>query len=91
MQNGTQILDTRAEWPCGGQPRHGDDLSIINNTAQCFVCIGDNPCLFDLLADAEERKNLAHNYPSVVATMRAKLASFKAYVHGDMSPHDLQA
>jgi hypothetical protein len=55
------------------------------------VCLGAKPCLFDLLSDEGERRNLAQQQPSVVATMQAKLASFHAYVHGDMSDHDLQA
>ena len=98
-ENGTQVPDSRAEWPCGGQPlishppdtRTLDDSSRGSTSIQCFVCTGSNPCLFDLIADPGERTNLAHDNLAVVSVMRTKLAAFVAYVHGDMSAHDLQA
>jgi hypothetical protein len=98
-ENGTQVPDNRSEWPCGGQPpisyppdsRTLDDLSEGSTSIQCFVCTGSNPCLFDLIADPGERTNLARDNPAVVSVMRTKLAAFTAYVHGDMSAHDLQA
>jgi hypothetical protein len=42
----------------------------------CVVCSDMQPCLFEVNADPGETNNVAKQMPSIVATMKAKLATF---------------
>ena len=71
---------------------HGSNAPLSGDAAAaapCFVCVGPNPCLFDLLKDESERVNLARSMPAVVASMLTQKEQYRVYVHGDMSEHDL--
>lgn len=46
----------------------------------CIVCSDDRPCLFDVIADPGETKNLASILPEMVTTMKAQLAKYTVYV-----------
>lgn len=63
------IPDTRSEWPCRNKMPAADGA--------CNVCVRDDPCLFDLLADMGERHDLSKQNPDLVKTMQAKLATYK--------------
>jgi hypothetical protein len=52
----------------------------------CNVCTPAQPCLFDLVADQEERKNLASAQPALVKEMQAKLATYEAYFGTPIDP-----
>eukprot|EP01051_Picozoa_sp_SAG22_P005825 SAG22_NODE_359_length_11758_cov_4.094254_16_plen_125_part_00 len=46
----------------------------------CVVCSDDQPCLFDVLADPGETKNLAKAMPALAASMKTTLDSYLPYV-----------
>ena len=46
----------------------------------CVVCSDDQPCLFDVLADPGETKNLAKEMAARTASMKATLDTFVPYV-----------
>lgn len=52
------------------------------NASTCLACSPSSPCLFDVRdsADPSEKSNVAAANPSVVTTMRAKLATYQPYV-----------
>jgi hypothetical protein len=51
----------------------------------CSVCTAAEPCLFDVVADPSETKDLAKANPEIVAKMQAKLRNFTAYIGYKMS------
>jgi len=54
--------------------------------ASCSVCTAAEPCLFDLLADPQEREDIALSNPDVVATMQAALARALSWrINGTMN------
>jgi hypothetical protein len=88
--NNTRILGTDA-CLAGRQPdppMPGRTDALVNG---CPVCNETRPCLYDLLADAEERKNVAAANPDVVARLAAQLSKFKPYVTGHLSAETLSA
>jgi hypothetical protein len=46
----------------------------------CVVCSDDQPCLFDVIADPLETKNIAKAMPSLAASMRVTLDTYLPYV-----------
>ena len=55
----------------------------------CVVCSDEQPCLFDVLADPGETKNLAKAMPALAASMAATLATFVPYVP-ELTPGNLE-
>ena len=55
----------------------------------CTVCTNTTPCLFDVVADPEERNNMAVQLPSVLAKMQSKLTSYVPYVPAQLTPEQL--
>ena len=54
----------------------------------CVVCSDDQPCLFDVLADPGETKNLAKQMPALATSMKKTLDSYLPYVPA-LSPQNL--
>jgi hypothetical protein len=86
-ENGTQYMDTSN--PCipgaiGYTPQF-DGLGVPDS---CTVCSATDPCLFDVLLDPSEVKNLAKSLPDVATKMAAKLATFTPYIP-TLSPDNL--
>ena len=48
----------------------------------CPVCNASSPCLYDILTDPSERRNVAAGHPGVVARLVSELARFEEYVSG---------
>ena len=87
---------TKAAWPCHDPAERTDldlsdrgraderaELALAtgrNNTGGCSVCTPLHPCLFDLLADQEERTNVASKEPALVAKLKAQLATYVPYI-----------
>eukprot|EP01043_Picozoa_sp_COSAG02_P041037 COSAG02_NODE_3371_length_6857_cov_12.629328_2_plen_686_part_00 len=65
----------------GGQSGVGD-----GKPEACNVCTPEFPCLFDLVDDITERKNLASAQPQLVKQMQAKLATYEAYFGHPIDP-----
>ena len=86
----------KAAWPCHDNSERTDldlsdrgraderaELALAtgrNNTGGCSVCTPLHPCLFDLLADPEERTNQASKEPALVAKLKAQLATCKIVI-----------
>jgi hypothetical protein len=58
-------------------PMPGRTDSLV---AGCPVCNATQPCLYELLADPQERSNVASAHPDVVARLAAVLATYKPCV-----------
>lgn len=90
-KNGSQYMDT--DLPClsnatslaGVHARAADGLAVPKS---CVVCSPAEPCLFDVLNDPSETKNLAKVLPAILSTMVTKLATFQFYVPA-LSPANL--
>jgi hypothetical protein len=54
----------------------------------CVVCSDDQPCLFDVIADPGETKNLAKAMPTLAASMKETLDTYLPYVP-QLSPGNL--
>lgn len=80
MENGTQYMDTMN--PCINTTSkfhlgtHKQGLAVPRS---CVTCSPDKPCLFELLSDPSETKNIASDNSGIVSTMAAKLATFQQY------------
>ena len=67
---------------------YGLQFDCINSLGQgggggrmsCVVCSDEQPCLFDVLADPGETKNVAKSMPTVAASMKKTLDTFLPYV-----------
>jgi hypothetical protein len=46
----------------------------------CVVCSDEQPCLFDVIADPLETKNIAKAMPSLAASMKSTLDTYLPYV-----------
>ena len=58
----------------------------------CIVCTAAEPCLFDLLADPEERTDIAKANPVIVSTLAAALQAANAWrINGTMNEAVLKA
>eukprot|EP00039_Didymoeca_costata_P013891 m.217870 g.217870 ORF g.217870 m.217870 type:complete len:625 (-) comp15892_c1_seq26:1294-3168(-) len=89
--NATQIPgnDTCLEARQPDPPQPGRTDPIVNG--KCPVCNSTNPCLYDILADPSETKNIAGDHPDIISMLAPILAeSLKAYVSGHLSAYDLQ-
>lgn len=69
--------------------RKGMDVSSSDYAPRgCLVCSPSDPCLFDLIADPEERQDVSKENPNIVAQMVAKLATYTAYIGQKMTPDE---
>jgi len=90
-KNGTQLPSTPNDLPClsGAAPApSGPGVDPIIN-GKCAVCNATLPCLFDIVNDPTETKNLATSHPDVVERLKEAL-SYKPYVTGKMSKDELK-
>lgn len=82
--------------PGHGNVTYGMQFDCINALGQgggggrvsCVVCSDDRPCLFDVIADPGETKNLAAEMPTLAKTMKATLDSYLPYVPA-LTPENL--
>ena len=54
----------------------------------CNVCTAAEPCLFDVIADPQERTDLSKANPGIVKQLQAKLQTFSAYIGQKMTPKE---
>lgn len=58
----------------------------------CAVCNATQPCLYDLMADPEERSNLAAAHPDIIAELAPILSRYNDhYVTGSLPAEELAA
>jgi len=55
-----------------------------------LVCTPANPCLFDLLEDPGEQKNIQAAHPDIVTKLLAKLQTYEVYTSASMSDEELR-
>jgi len=79
--NNERFPDNRTDWPCRNN---------ATDQPRCLVCFEKSPCLFDILADPQERKDLSKVHPDIVNKLQIQLATYTRYVTGKMSAHDLK-
>ena len=75
-------------WPCRA---HGTRNASTQGRWECEVCSDAQPCLFDIVADPQERHDLAKQYPAIVAKMQAAMPgrNFPPYTGEPLLPHEL--
>eukprot|EP00038_Savillea_parva_P011469 m.197762 g.197762 ORF g.197762 m.197762 type:complete len:512 (+) comp20214_c0_seq1:161-1696(+) len=80
--NCTHLTDNRTEFPCvdGSKP----------SSTTCLVCSNSTPCLFDVVADPGEYRNLAAIETDIVQQMTTQLETYSAYVTCQMTPEELE-
>ena len=52
-------------------------------------CTPEHPCLFDVVADPTESKNLAAARPEILSQLKHQLSTYRTYVDGKMTPEQL--
>eukprot|EP00656_Telonema_subtile_P000083 TRINITY_DN10035_c0_g1_i2.p1 TRINITY_DN10035_c0_g1~~TRINITY_DN10035_c0_g1_i2.p1 ORF type:complete len:538 (-),score=120.73 TRINITY_DN10035_c0_g1_i2:189-1802(-) len=91
-ENQSSVPMDKSECLAGNQPdppQPGRTDPLVNG---CPVCNATSPCLFDILADPQERHNLAAQHPEVVARLTPVVEQYqKYYVLGHLSATELQA
>lgn len=87
-ENGTQYMDTFNPCLPKGELRRPAGDEGVGVPPSCPTCSPTEPCLFDVLADPTETKNLAKQLPAVLQQMQAKLATFQYYIPS-LSPDNL--
>ena len=66
----------------GAQPDPAEPGRTDAIVTGCPVCNISSPCLYDVLSDPSELRNVAADHPSVVAKLTIELARFGEYVSG---------
>lgn len=74
------LPDNRTAWPCRN-----------TGSNDCKICTKEEPCLFDLLADEEERHDISKENPALVTKLVAQLATYKPYITSASLPPSVLA
>jgi hypothetical protein len=85
--NGTMLPCLQGRQPDPPQPGRTDP---IITSPDCAVCNETFPCLFDILGDPNETRNVAKNHPDVVKRLQAFIKKYEvAYVSGRLTEQEI--
>lgn len=74
---------------CTHIPDGGPCVNDSSIEDACNVCTEKDPCLFDLIADPSERRNIAAANTEIVKRMSSQLATYSAYTDQSMNATQL--
>ena len=83
------LSNNRTAWPCRARGLPGRNIST-QGIWDCMVCSDAEPCLFDIIADPEERTDVAKQHPDIVTRMQAQmpLVNFNTYTDEALLPEE---